>query len=91
MFATISLCFYVLHTMKSFFQVSILCCLFSYTLLKPGTLSFRFIFETGWSHFAQFTIAVSNKDPKKSKHSGYILHLLISLYRIYAVELNRVF
>ncbi|AED94981.1 TRAF-like superfamily protein [Arabidopsis thaliana] len=23
----------------------------------------------GWSHFAQFTIAVSNKDPKKSKHS----------------------
>jgi hypothetical protein len=37
--------------------------------LKPGTLSFRFIFETGWSHFAQFTIAVSNKDPKKSKHS----------------------
>ncbi|KAG9143081.1 hypothetical protein Leryth_006331, partial [Lithospermum erythrorhizon] len=23
----------------------------------------------GWSHFAQFTIAVVNKDPKKSKHS----------------------
>ncbi|CAH2046690.1 unnamed protein product [Thlaspi arvense] len=23
----------------------------------------------GWSHFAQFTIAVINKDPKKSKHS----------------------
>lgn len=24
----------------------------------------------GWSHFAQFTIAVVNKDPKKSKFSG---------------------
>lgn len=24
----------------------------------------------GWSHFAQFTIAVVNKDPKKSKYSG---------------------
>ena len=23
----------------------------------------------GWSHFAQFTIAVVNKDPKKSKYS----------------------
>ena len=28
------------------------------------------IFETGWGHFAQFTIAVANKDPKKSKFSG---------------------
>lgn len=26
--------------------------------------------DTGWSHFAQFTIAVVNKDPKKSKYSG---------------------
>lgn len=26
--------------------------------------------KTGWSHFAQFTIAVVNKDPKKSKYSG---------------------
>ncbi|KAA3467935.1 MATH domain-containing protein isoform X4 [Gossypium australe] len=25
--------------------------------------------KTGWSHFAQFTIAVVNKDPKKSKYS----------------------
>jgi hypothetical protein len=25
---------------------------------------------SGWSHFAQFTIAVINKDPKKSKYSG---------------------
>lgn len=29
--------------------------------------------ETGWSHFAQFTIAVVNKDPKKSKYSGELL------------------
>ncbi|MFQ6620833.1 hypothetical protein Gotur_003209 [Gossypium turneri] len=27
--------------------------------------------KTGWSHFAQFTIAVVNKDPKKSKYSGW--------------------
>ena len=26
--------------------------------------------RAGWSHFAQFTIAVVNKDPKKSKYSG---------------------
>lgn len=26
----------------------------------------------GWSHFAQFTIAVVNKDPKKSKYSGEV-------------------
>lgn len=26
--------------------------------------------HVGWSHFAQFTIAVVNKDPKKSKYSG---------------------
>ena len=25
--------------------------------------------RAGWSHFAQFTIAVVNKDPKKSKYS----------------------
>lgn len=30
-----------------------------------------FVHETGWSHFAQFTIAVVNKDPKKSKYSGW--------------------
>ena len=24
----------------------------------------------GWNHFSQFTIAVVNKDPKKSKYSG---------------------
>ncbi|KAF8733357.1 hypothetical protein HU200_014963 [Digitaria exilis] len=26
--------------------------------------------DCGWSHFAQFTIAVINRDPKKSKYSG---------------------
>jgi hypothetical protein len=29
-----------------------------------------FAFISGWSHFAQFTIAVINRDPKKSKYSG---------------------
>lgn len=28
------------------------------------------VYSAGWSHFAQFTIAVVNKDPKKSKYSG---------------------
>jgi hypothetical protein len=28
------------------------------------------LFCLGWSHFAQFTIALINKDPKKSKYSG---------------------
>jgi len=31
----------------------------------------------GWSHFAQFTIAVVNKDPKKSKYSG--VHCIMCL------------
>jgi len=30
--------------------------------------------NTGWSHFAQFTIAVVNKDPKKSKYSGLLVN-----------------
>ena len=35
--------------------------------------------EAGWSHFAQFTIAVVNKDPKKSKYSG---SLCLSRYSV---------
>lgn len=31
---------------------------------------FSFFGGSGWSHFAQFTIAVVNKDAKKSKYSG---------------------
>jgi hypothetical protein len=30
--------------------------------------------NAGWSHFAQFTIAVVNKDPKKSKYSGVLVN-----------------
>lgn len=33
----------------------------------PGLIALS---PAGWSHFAQFTIAVVNKDPKKSKYSG---------------------
>ena len=33
--------------------------------------------HAGWSHFAQFTIAVVNKDPKKSKYSG--VHCIMCL------------
>lgn len=36
---------------------------------------------SGWSHFAQFTIAVGNMDPKKIKYSGE-LNLVCSLSRM---------
>ena len=36
--------------------------------------------RTGWNHFAQFTIAVVNRDPKKSKYSGQSIgHLPLTL------------
>ncbi len=40
-------------------HLSLFLCVADYDRLLPG-----------WSHFAQFTIAVINKDPKKSKYSG---------------------
>ena len=36
-------------------------------------------FYSGWSHFAQFTIAVINRDPKKSKYSGEFNVTTVSL------------
>ena len=39
-------------------HLSLFLCVADYDKLLPG-----------WSHFAQFTIAVVNKDPKKSKYS----------------------
>lgn len=39
-------------------HLSLFLCVADYDKLLPG-----------WSHFAQFTIAVANKDPKKSKYS----------------------
>jgi len=39
-------------------HLSLFLCVSNYENLQPG-----------WSHFAQFTIAVVNKDPKKSKYS----------------------
>lgn len=38
----------------------------------------------GWSHFAQFTIAVVNKDPKKSKYSGKASQTLPAIVPIMA-------
>jgi hypothetical protein len=35
--------------------------------------------HAGWSHFAQFTIAVVNKDPKKSKYSGVYCIMCLAL------------
>eukprot|EP00879_Flechtneria_rotunda_P027477 GHRR01029438.1.p1 GENE.GHRR01029438.1~~GHRR01029438.1.p1 ORF type:complete len:173 (+),score=41.18 GHRR01029438.1:40-519(+) len=43
-------------------HLSLFLCVADYDKLLPG-----------WSHFAQFTIAVVNKDPKKSKYSGVVL------------------
>lgn len=40
-------------------HLSLFLCVADYEKLLPG-----------WSHFAQFTIAVVNSDPKKSKYSG---------------------
>ncbi len=40
-------------------HLSLFLCVADYDKLLPG-----------WCHFAQFTIAVVNKDPKKSKYSG---------------------
>jgi len=40
-------------------HLSLFLCVADYDKLLPG-----------WSHFAQFTIAIVNKDPKKSKYSG---------------------
>ena len=37
--------------------------------LGPELTPLAPFFLSGWSHFAQFTIAVVNKDPKKSKYS----------------------
>jgi hypothetical protein len=46
---------------------------FEITSLTSMTIS-------GWSHFAQFTIAVGNMDPKKVKYSGE-LNLVCSFPR----------
>lgn len=40
-------------------HLSLFLCVADYEKLLPG-----------WNHFAQFTIAVVNSDPKKSKYSG---------------------
>ncbi len=43
-------------------------------ILRWFHLSHSCMLAAGWSHFAQFTIAVVNKDPKKSKYSGELAH-----------------
>jgi hypothetical protein len=44
--------------------------MFCCTVKRCGRQDKHGSFDAGWSHFAQFTIAVVNKDPKKSKYSG---------------------
>ncbi|XP_047955496.1 TNF receptor-associated factor homolog 1a-like isoform X1 [Salvia hispanica] len=45
-------------------HLSLFLCVANHDKLLPGMAHY-----SGWSHFAQFTIAVVNKDPKKSKYS----------------------
>ena len=76
MSAITSHCFFVLLIMTNFSQVSYcLIVFFNNHFFNQWLISYNFclIFETGWSHFAQFTIAVVNKDPKKSKYSGWLV------------------
>jgi MATH domain len=49
-------------------HLSLFLCVADYEKLLPG-----------WNHFAQFTIAVVNSDPKKSKYSGAPTRLLAAL------------
>ncbi|KAG0481986.1 hypothetical protein HPP92_010070 [Vanilla planifolia] len=39
------------------------------TSVNCEAMHLKLVFTSGWSHFAQFTIAVVHKDPKKSKFS----------------------
>ena len=43
------------------------------TVTSTGHRILKYAMCVGWSHFAQFTIAVVNKDPKKSKYSGILI------------------
>ncbi|XP_048129191.1 TNF receptor-associated factor homolog 1b-like [Rhodamnia argentea] len=49
-------------------HLSLFLCVHNHDKLLPGSPLFP-ILSAGWTHFAQFTIAVVNKDPKKSKYS----------------------
>ncbi|KAG0479402.1 hypothetical protein HPP92_010260 [Vanilla planifolia] len=41
------------------------------TSVNCEAMHLKLVFTSGWSHFAQFTIAVVHKDPKKSKFSAH--------------------
>lgn len=76
MFAIIYLCSSVLPTMTNSFQVWYykLVSNYFFNLYICFLLNKNFLCSsTGWSHFAQFTIAVVNRDPKKSKYSGWLV------------------
>lgn len=68
-------------------HLSLFLCVADYDKLLPGWGEGLFLLEwwecviLGWSHFAQFTIAVVNKDPKKSKYSGRS-HSLIPQFKL---------
>lgn len=99
MYAIISPCFCAWQTMTNFFQVTQVlsalssvcsCCtarFAAFRILAQASNMIRHAACAGWSHFAQFTIAVVNKDPKKSKYSGLLsytvqAHDLLHLYTL---------
>jgi hypothetical protein len=57
--------------MTNTFQVWCLCAaIFAYIVRLQNYSSTALKHFSGWSQFAQFTIAVGNLDPKKVKYSG---------------------
>ena len=71
-------CFFALLIMTNSSQVcsSHVCCYFVH---MGNYFSDSSIPISGWSHFAQFTIAVGNMDPKKIKYSGELNLVVLSL------------
>jgi hypothetical protein len=67
-------CFYAWLIMTSSFLVCNICFVLS-VLLTVNFFYCEILLNdvSGWSHFSQFTIAVVNKDPKKSKYSGWFI------------------
>jgi len=44
--------------------------------------SFSYRGDTGWSHIAQFTIVVVNRDPKRTKYSGMLANYWLNYWRL---------
>ncbi|KAF8772355.1 hypothetical protein HU200_005849 [Digitaria exilis] len=80
MFAITSLSFFVLRTMTNYFQVEgWMRCVWHTSLRGYHDLQYDFAFIQDGVTLHSFTIAVINRDPKKSKYSGEFDELLSGL------------